>query len=83
MLFLRDCLRCQGSFGELQEATGEGMDEFFSRADADQSGKVSFAELVAVFVVEEQRSPALKNCKYTHGIHRRLRFLDGSLRDGL
>ena len=50
-----------GSFGELQEATGEGMEDFFSRADADKSGKVSFAELVAVFVVEEQRSPVLRN----------------------
>ena len=50
-----------GSFGELQEATGESLQEFFRRADADRSGKVSFAELVAVFVVDEQRSPALKN----------------------
>ena len=50
-----------GSFGELQEATGESLQEFFRRADADRSGKVSFVELVAVFVVDEQRSPALKN----------------------
>ena len=50
-----------GSFGDLQEATGESLQEFFRRADADRSGMVSFAELVAVFVVDEQRSPALKN----------------------
>ena len=50
-----------GSFGELQEATGDSLQAFFRRADADKSGKVSFAELVAVFVVDEQRSPALKN----------------------
>eukprot|EP01043_Picozoa_sp_COSAG02_P016976 COSAG02_NODE_759_length_17490_cov_29.152608_10_plen_948_part_00 len=59
--FEKLCASIFGSFGDLQEATGESLQEFFRRADADQSGKVSFAELVAVFVVDEQRSPALKN----------------------
>ena len=78
-----------GSLGNLEQATGASLDEFFDIADANKSGKVcrrtslsvelqserkadfgavfvlfvlqvSFAELVAVFVLEEMRSPELR-----------------------